>query len=212
MHGLYMVRRNQALATLHAREDTYVHIDGMPLIGLCRFAGVAATRAHRVTWLDLLWPLLSMAEHENWRVYYLGGSDHDQLRGLSAIRSKLPGLKLRGHHGHFDMNPGELAATAVREDIQAFAPHLLLVGMGMDRQERWILQNEVGLEANCIFTTGACLEYIAGSAGSPPRWMGRWGVEWLYRLTANPKRFWVRYLVEPWIVICDCLRFSLWGT
>jgi N-acetylglucosaminyldiphosphoundecaprenol N-acetyl-beta-D-mannosaminyltransferase len=72
--------------------------------------------------------------------------------------------------------------------------------MGMGRQEQWIFENRATLRTHCIGTCGACMEYFAGAAPTPPRWMGPLGVEWLFRLLSDPKRFWKRYLVEPWIV------------
>jgi N-acetylglucosaminyldiphosphoundecaprenol N-acetyl-beta-D-mannosaminyltransferase len=49
--------------------------------------------------------------------------------------------------------------------------------------------------------SGACIDYVAGAVPTPPRWMGRLGVEWLHRLVSEPRRLWSRYLVEPWFVL-----------
>jgi N-acetylglucosaminyldiphosphoundecaprenol N-acetyl-beta-D-mannosaminyltransferase len=95
---------------------------------------------------------------------------------------------------------------AVVQDIVDYRPQVLLVGMGMGIQERWILQNLDILSPTSVCTVGACMEYIAGAAATPPRWMGQAGLEWLFRLTENPGRFWYRYLVEPWFV----LAYILW--
>jgi N-acetylglucosaminyldiphosphoundecaprenol N-acetyl-beta-D-mannosaminyltransferase len=87
------------------------------------------------------------------------------------------------------------------QDINAYRPHVLVVGMGMGRQERWIMDNLDRLEVNGIGTSGACIEYFAGAVPTPPRWLGPIGLEWLYRLCTNPRRFAWRYLVEPWLVL-----------
>jgi hypothetical protein len=50
-------------------------------------------------------------------------------------------------------------------------------------------------------TAGACFDYIAGEIQTPPRWMGRIGLEWLYRLMSEPRRLGHRYLVEPWSLL-----------
>ena len=44
------------------------------------------------------------------------------------------------------------------------------------------------------------MEYFAGAVPTAPRWLAPLGLEWLYRLLSNPRRFWRRYLIEPWIV------------
>ncbi len=98
----------------------------------------------------------------------------------------------------------------VVEKINAFRPHVLMVGMGMPRQERWILHRFDELDANAILQSGACFDYVAGAIPTPPRWLGRFGLEWLYRLACEPVRLWRRYLVEPWLVgawlVRDLLR------
>lgn len=90
--------------------------------------------------------------------------------------------------------------------INAYQPHVLMVGMGMPRQEYWILDNIEHIHTNAILTAGACMDYLAGAIPTPPRWMGKMGLEWLYRLLSEPKRLWRRYLVEPWFVAGLFLR------
>ena len=48
---------------------------------------------------------------------------------------------------------------------------------------------------------GAAFDYEAGAIPTPPRWTGRMGVEWLFRLMAEPRRLVFRYLIEPWTLI-----------
>lgn len=45
------------------------------------------------------------------------------------------------------------------------------------------------------------MDYVAGAVPTPPRWAGRFGLEWLFRLLAEPRRLWGRYLVEPWFIL-----------
>jgi N-acetylglucosaminyldiphosphoundecaprenol N-acetyl-beta-D-mannosaminyltransferase len=76
-----------------------------------------------------------------------------------------------------------------------------MVGMGMPRQEYWVLDNLRNIQANVILTAGACLDYVAKAAPTPPRWIGHLGLEWLYRLLSDPVRLWRRYLLEPWFIL-----------
>jgi N-acetylglucosaminyldiphosphoundecaprenol N-acetyl-beta-D-mannosaminyltransferase len=72
--------------------------------------------------------------------------------------------------------------------------------MGMPRQEHWIVDHLDKLSVNVILNGGAALDYFAGVIPTPPRWAGRLGLEWLFRLMAEPRRLWFRYLVEPWFI------------
>jgi UDP-N-acetyl-D-mannosaminuronic acid transferase (WecB/TagA/CpsF family) len=53
------------------------------------------------------------------------------------------------------------------------------------------------LPNSAILAAGAVMDYLVGVQPTPPRWMGRLGLEWLFRLAGNPRRFWRRYLIEP---------------
>lgn len=205
MHGLYVRESEEAFEKLHALDETIVHVDGMPIVLLCRLAGIPARRDHRTTPLDWIWPLLEMADANGWRVFYLGADGDTLERGMAAIRGRLPKLALASHHGYLDATTDR----AVVEQIRGFAPQLILVGMGMGRQERWILDHWREFEPACYFTFGALLEYVSGTVRTPPRWMGRAGLEWLFRFAENPKRFWFRYMVEPWVVLLNCARYAL---
>jgi N-acetylglucosaminyldiphosphoundecaprenol N-acetyl-beta-D-mannosaminyltransferase len=108
---------------------------------------------------------------------------------------------MRTHHGFFDTTPGSMESVAVLEAIRAFRPHILLVCMGMPRQEYWIQDNWERIHANAVLPMGAALDYWAGVIPTPPRWMGRMGLEWLCRLLSEPRRLWRRYLVEPWALL-----------
>lgn len=90
--------------------------------------------------------------------------------------------------------------------INAWHPDILLVGMGMGRQERWVLENRDRLDVPVVAVCGACIEYFAGSVKTAPRWLGPLGLEWAFRLLSDPRRFAWRYLVEPWLAIAFLVR------
>lgn len=200
MHSVYLRPSSAKMRDHYALAD-YTHIDGMSLILLGRLLGFELDRDHRVTYVDWIWPLLERASAEGWRVFYLGAKQDVITRGIANIRRRLPDLEVDGRHGYFNMRKNGSENREVVEHVNSFAPDILLVGMGMPRQEEWIADNYERLEANIILPSGACIDYIAGAVRTPPRWMGRLGLEWLYRLINEPRRLWRRCFVEPWYVL-----------
>ncbi len=198
LHSVYLYHRDPILRAFYRRAHV-VHIDGMPLVLLGRLLGYRVHRAHRVTYVDWVGPLMQEATHRGWRVFYLGGRPGVAERAACILRSEWPGLELATHHGYFHVEGPENEAVLAR--VHTFRPHLLMVGMGMPRQEHWILRNWTRLQANAVLTAGACFDYVAGLVPVPPRWMGQVGLEWLFRLCAEPGRLWQRYLVEPWFLL-----------
>jgi N-acetylglucosaminyldiphosphoundecaprenol N-acetyl-beta-D-mannosaminyltransferase len=196
LHSLYLYFRDPELRRLY--DQATVMIDGMPLVLLLRLAGHPVQRHHRITWVDYIWPLLARAEASGWRVFYLGSAQRTHDRALAAIRERLPRLAIAGHHGYFDAAPGSTDNARIVRAINEFRTDLCLVGMGTPRQEHWIGPHRAAIEAPVTVFCGACMEYVAGTVPTPPRWAGRTGLEWCYRLAADPRRFARRYLVEPW--------------
>lgn len=116
---------------------------------------------------------------------------------------------MRTRHGYFDAQESSPDNQDVLKDIHSYGPQILLVGMGMPRQESWVMDNWDSLSGNAILCCGAALDYFSGEIPTPPRWMGQLGLEWLYRLGSEPKRLWHRYLVEPWFVLIMTIKYCL---
>ena len=207
LHTLYLYFRDPSIRRLY--RDAVVMIDGMPIIGLLRLAGIPAKRHHRVTWVDFIWPLLDCANENDWRVFYLGNSQDILDTGLAHIKQRFPDLTIQGHHGYYDDAPGSAENQRIVDQINNFGADMCLVGMGTPRQERWVVQNRALLDVPAILVSGACLEYVSGSVQTPPRWLGRIGLEWSYRLIENPRRFAYRYFVEPWALAVMLMSSSL---
>jgi N-acetylglucosaminyldiphosphoundecaprenol N-acetyl-beta-D-mannosaminyltransferase len=204
LHGAYLYFHDTAFRALHARA--YVHIDGMPIVWLARLAGFPLTRAHRLTYLDLMGPVLAAAAGHGWTMFYLGAEPEVLRLGLPRLRQAHPGLVIDGHHGFFDQRPRSPECEAVVARINAVRPNILVIGMGMPRQEHWLLANLDCLAVNCVLLSGAYLDYIAGRQARPPRRLGPLGLEWLHRLASDPRRLWRRYLIEPWVLAWYLMR------
>jgi len=197
LHSLYLFQREPMLKAFHSRAE-WCHIDGMPLVALARLFGYKAKRNHRVTYVDWMNPLMELAAENRWRIFYLGSPEGVAERGADIFRRGYPALQIRTAHGYFSFHPNSEENLRVIRSISEFEPHILMVGMGMPRQEFWIHQNRDSLAANVILPCGASMDYVAGAVRVPPRWAGRVGLGWVFRLMHEPGRLWQRYLVEPW--------------
>lgn len=211
LHGAALARRQPRLAEFFRLAEV-VHLDGMVMTWIARWAGVPARRENRVTYVDWTSPLLREAAQRGRRVYFLGSEPEVAREAERQLRATIPGLELVCHHGFFDSSPGSEDNRRILQEIDEFAPHILMVGMGMPRQEEWILTHRDRLQVGAILASGACMDYVAGRVATPPRWIGRLGLEWLFRLGQEPRRLGARYLIEPWTlvgpVLVECLRRS----
>jgi N-acetylglucosaminyldiphosphoundecaprenol N-acetyl-beta-D-mannosaminyltransferase len=205
LHSLYLYEQDHRLRSFFA-QATWIHADGMGVLLLAWLGGTKVSRSSRVTYVDWLPLLLKRATIAKWRVFYLGSRPGVAEKGKALLEQRYPGLILDVANGYFDMRGSE--NEIILDKIHSFSPDLLMVGMGMPRQERWILDNISNLGSLVVLPCGASMDYVAGAIPTPPRWAGLWGIEWLYRLVAEPRRLWRRYLFEPWHL--SFLMFCTW--
>jgi N-acetylglucosaminyldiphosphoundecaprenol N-acetyl-beta-D-mannosaminyltransferase len=208
LNSLALMRKAPALADFYKRADL-IEVDSRPLLYWARLTGEPGRTFHRCTYLDWRDHFWSLAQRLGWRVFYLGGAPGVADKAQDALLKTWPDLKLACRDGYFDATPGSTDNQAVVNEITAFAPQVLLVGMGMPRQELWIEANFDALPDCAILPVGAAYDYEAGVQRAAPRWAGRLGVEWLFRLAYDPGRLARRYLIEPWALI-DLFAADLW--
>jgi len=203
-HSLALMKRSEPMRAFYDRADL-IEVDSRPLIAWAQMMGQPLTGDHRSTYLDWRDQFWTMAERKGWRVFHLGGAPGVAEIAAGRIRARWPGLKLAVHHGYFDHDRASPDNSAVLAKIGDFAPDVIFVGMGMPLQEAWIAQNYDAL-SGVVFSIGGAFDYEAGVQPLPPRWIGRLGLEWLYRFATQPRRLFHRYFVEPWTLVPDALR------
>lgn len=169
-------------------------VDGMPLLWAAKLLGVALPE--KISGSDLILPLMQRAAEKQWRVYLLGAGP-----GVAEEAAK----RLRAEHGvnvvgtdapmlSLDANPE--VDGPVLERIRAARPDLLVVAFGAPKQELWMSRMAEAFKPAVGIGLGASLDFIAGTVRRSPAWMSKVGLEWLYRLSREPKRLWRRYLVN----------------
>jgi len=199
-HGIYLGRTNPDFAKFCEMADL-IEVDSTPIILFTRLLGLHARPFHRCTYLDWREHFWSLAQRKGWRIFYLGGAPGVAEKAADRLRQEYPELNIANRDGYFDATVGSKDNEAVVAEIAAFKPHVLFVGMGMPRQEAWLLHHTQFLPPCVTFSVGAAFDYEAGVQSAAPRWMGRTGLEWLYRLVRDPRRLFYRYCVEPWTLL-----------
>jgi N-acetylglucosaminyldiphosphoundecaprenol N-acetyl-beta-D-mannosaminyltransferase len=205
LHSVYLSRRDAGMAAFFRQADL-IEIDSMPMVYWARLLGLPTSSANRCTYLDWREGFWRLAGQRRWRVFFLGAAEGVAKKAARRMMRAWPGVEIETHHGYFDKAPGSAANRAVIDQINAFEPHVLMVGMGMPIQELWVARNARALKRGVILTVGGAFDYEAGIRGAAPRILGELCLEWLYRLAHDPQRLSGRYLVEPWSLIWPALK------
>jgi len=118
-----------------------------------------------------------------------------------------------GAHGpSFNFVNDEEETCQTIEMINASGATCLIVGLGAPKQEIWIDRHRSRMPGVKVYMgVGATIDYEAEAVRRAPGWMARNGLEWVYRMATEPRRYWRRYtrtLEFFWLVLLD--RFGLY--
>jgi N-acetylglucosaminyldiphosphoundecaprenol N-acetyl-beta-D-mannosaminyltransferase len=170
----------------------YIVTDGMPIVWMQKLQG--AKEASRVRANDLMIELCRYAEKKGFSVGFYGSKPSVLEKILQRARKEFPNLKIV-----YAFSPPfrELSQQEDEEIIKAIKesdPDILFVGLGCPKQENWMAKHK-GRLRTVMLGVGASFDFFAGNVKECPNWLGKLGLEWLFRLLQEPKRLWRRYLI-----------------
>jgi N-acetylglucosaminyldiphosphoundecaprenol N-acetyl-beta-D-mannosaminyltransferase len=129
------------------------------------------------------------------RIYLYGGRDQAALTQLEdSLRRHFPGINIVGTYAPLFRTLTEPERIAVAEDINESEADIVWVGLGVPRQEKWMLALRPYLEAPVLLGVGAAFDFLSGLVPQAPPQLQKAGLEWAYRLAMEPRRLWRRYL------------------
>ncbi|CAG1010654.1 N-acetylglucosaminyldiphosphoundecaprenol N-acetyl-beta-D-mannosaminyltransferase [Burkholderiales bacterium] len=169
-----------------------VFVDGAGVVLGAKIAGV--TVGDRITPADWIDALLEICTRRDWPIYWLGDTEEVGEAFELRVRARHPQCPFAGRSQGFFDHYGE-AGEALARRIRDSGARVLLVGMSMPLQEKWIARHLPTLGPMACLAVGGLARIYTGHIRRGPRWMTDHGLEWLYRLTMQPGYTWRRYLL-----------------
>lgn len=157
--------------------------DGAGTVWAARHLGHAMPE--RVAGYDLAQELLRCAPAEGRRVYFFGSAPGVAEKAKAKAEQLYPGIEIVGVRNGF-FSPADNAAIIA--EIRVARPDLLLVALGVPKQEKWIAAHLAELDVPVAIGVGGTLDVMAGVMKRAPYWMQRAKLEWLFRGLMQPKR------------------------
>lgn len=133
------------------------------------------------------------------KAFLLGAGPGVADRAAVKIRAQWPTVEVVGTYSpplHFESNEEE--NRSIVERINRAAPNLLVIGLGAPKQELWIQRHRSQIKAPVALCVGATIDFLSGERHRAPLLMRRLGLEWLHRMTSEPKRMIPRYARDAW--------------
>ena len=186
-----MQAERQARLAQVIQQAELVIPDGAGIVLYLLFQGRQIKRCPGIELAESLLP--SGRLEDKLRVFFYGGAPGVAESAAAAWQQRVPDLKVAGtQHGYLSAVEEE----ELRQTLTQLQPQLILVGLGVPRQELWIAQNRFLCPHSVWIGVGGSFDIWAGTKSRAPAWLADNHLEWLYRLSQEPWR-WRRMLALP---------------
>ncbi len=128
-------------------------------------------------------------------MFFLGAAEGVAAKAAQNLSKRFKGLQVVGTYSPpfgFEKDLEEI--DKINNMIRKTQPDILIVGLGCPKQEKFMYHHCKELGVPISFGLGASFDFEAGNIKRAPRWMANHGLEWLFRITQDPKRMAKRYL------------------
>jgi N-acetylglucosaminyldiphosphoundecaprenol N-acetyl-beta-D-mannosaminyltransferase len=179
------------------QEADYRVCDSKILIYVSNFLGTPIQE--KISGSDLFPAFYTYYQNdENIKIFLLGDEEQVAQQAQKTINYKAGrNIIVATHSPTFGFEQSEEECLEIVKAINASGATVLAIGVGAPKQEMWIAKYRQQLKYVKIFLAiGATIKFEAGDIKRAPKWMSEVGLEWLYRLSSEPKRLWKRYLLD----------------
>ena len=156
----------------------------------------------RVTGVDLVQAVAKLAAKNNFSLFLLGGKKESAQKAAEKLKLSFEKLKIAGVLSPFVFSDGEQLESMIEDDkpiidqINQSEVDILLIGFGNPKQELWFNRNRSAIKVPVIIGVGGTFEFISGKTARAPLWVQKSGLEWIFRISQDPKRLWKRYIID----------------
>jgi N-acetylglucosaminyldiphosphoundecaprenol N-acetyl-beta-D-mannosaminyltransferase len=205
LHSVTLFHSDPEFRSLYENSDV-VLLDGAPVLWLWGRSGEASgpVMDYRLGSTDWI-PALGRVDGLE-RIAVIGAGAAANSKAVARLESIVPNARVVGMPGEGWNEELEEAAVAWLAELR---PQLVLLGLGMPLQELVLQRRLAALPPAVYCAVGGAIEQIAGIQKLAPRWLGRLGLEWAWRLMLHPRRVAYRVFGEPWVLLGLLLRRRL---
>ena len=180
--------------------------DGMSVVWILKLMG--HKEVGRVYGPDIMLALCEYGLEKKYSHFLFGGEPGVADALASQLADKFDDLQITGTHSPPFRKLTNEEDQAEIDKINSANPEIVWVGLSSPKQERWMAEHLGKIDAPVMIGVGAAFDFLSGSKPQAPRWMQRFGLEWLFRFLTEPRRLWPRYRKYPlfvWLVLLQML-------
>ncbi len=184
---LIIARKNRTLTDILINNEFNI-IDGH---WVAKFLKLKYRRTvEKISGSDFIYELCKYAKSVNGRIFLLGASEEVLQKAILRLKYMYKDVTISGYSPPFFKNFPETENRKMLDKIEEFMPQFLVVCFGQPKQDIWIKANEdvltkMGVKA--ALSAGGTLDFVSGKVKRAPQWIQNIGMEWLYRLSKEPR-------------------------
>lgn len=181
-------------------EANMVLVDGKPLVWIAKWHKNPVKE--KISGSDLVPIICRVAAQKGYSIFIIGGKEGVAEQAKRNLEKQYSDINVTGTYCPpfgFEKDSSEL--EKINAIINESKPDILLACLGCPKQEKWVYENYSKYGAKVSICAGATVDFIAGNIKRAPAWMSNHGLEWLYRMTKDPKRLIKRYLIDDLKII-----------
>ncbi|MEO0971811.1 MAG: WecB/TagA/CpsF family glycosyltransferase [Pseudomonadota bacterium] len=192
-HGIWEGQRDASFRAVINGADISC-ADGIAPVLVSRLRREAIPE--RVPGPDVLRGFLERADERGYRSYFYGDTPQTLEALEGQLRTQYPGHVIAGTCSPPFRPLSDEETSAMIDQINASGAQVLWVGLGCPKQERWIAEHRHRLKVKVAMGVGAAFGFASGRVSRAPAIVGRMGLEWAWRLAAEPRKLWRRTLIQ----------------
>ena len=170
-----------------------IGIDSMPFLHWAH--AFYSKDAERFYAPDLMHEISSKVEQKGYTYFLFGGFPGAPEKIEQYLKDRYKNINVVGKFSPPFKQLSEEEDQAICEMINSAKPDILWVGLGSPKQDKWISEHREKIKGSIMIASGATFDFFAGTVKQAPKWIRNIGFEWLFRLTQDFRRLWVRYTV-----------------
>lgn len=145
---------------------------------------------------ELFLDIVKLADEKSLKVYFVGGFKNETEKAKLELIKTYKNIQIQVSSAPNYGNNGQPLTEEDRKlhknlisKIKMYGPDLIFVGLGAPKQEKWIFRNFFRLDVVGAMAVGGTFNYIGKTFPLPPKFIEKLGLEWLWRLIIEPRRF-----------------------
>lgn len=200
------LENNHEFAEAYANADLIL-ADGKPLIWISKW--LKTPIKEKISGSDFFPHLCEMCAKYGYSIYILGAANGVAEKAAENLRLRFPGLKIAGTYSPpygFEKDDREL--KKIKKLVVSARPNVLAISLGSPKGEIFIYKHLKEYGVPLGISIGATIDFEAGNVRRAPKWMSENGLEWIFRITQDPKRLAKRYWNDAIRIVPIIIKYS----